>query len=243
MILPTFPESLQKHQGISWGFMGGTQDGGTSLAGGPPTSYSLLGGPYWAVDMSSLVINELRRAHYHMWEAILDQGIQPFILPCREFDLDQPWLTDEDRQLSRSGSVPFSDGSLFGDGVGFSGQYIAILPQTDLVLRQTIFSVKVARGKALVGGEHFTIAHPTWGPRMYRIRYAYALDSSNVQQIEIRPPLREVSPLASTLLDFDNPRSVMKLNMKDGMRAKFDITRNARPDLSFVEYGSKIPTS
>lgn len=76
---------------------------------------------------------------------------------------------------------------------------------TAAALRATSLRLAIVSEKPLVGGEWFTIVHPTWGERAYRI-----IDIQG-DTIQIRPPLREAIA-AGTPLDFDDPRCRMRLS-------------------------------
>jgi hypothetical protein len=71
-------------------------------------------------------------------------------------------------------------------------------------LRATTMAITGTSEIALVGGELFSINHPTWGWRVYRVT---SFDGSN---ITFRTPLRE-AVTTGTPLEFDVPRCQMKL--------------------------------
>lgn len=76
---------------------------------------------------------------------------------------------------------------------------------TAAALRATSMHLTIVSEKPLIGGEWFTIVHPTWGERAYRIIEVQG------DTIQFRPPLREVIA-AGTPLDFDDPRCRMRLS-------------------------------
>jgi hypothetical protein len=75
-------------------------------------------------------------------------------------------------------------------------------------LRATQMIISGVSEVALVGGELFSIQHPTWGWRAYRIRDV-TQQSANNFLITFRTPLRE-AVASGTPLDFDNPRCQMR---------------------------------
>lgn len=85
----------------------------------------------------------------------------------------------------------------------------AIALSANAVARATVLSVLVTGVGALKRGHVFTIDHPGWGPRFYRIRSATA-QAGGVWSISVRPPLREAAA-SGTALDIENPRCVMVL--------------------------------
>lgn len=71
-------------------------------------------------------------------------------------------------------------------------------------LRATSLRLSIVSEYPLQGGEWFTVVHPSWGERAYRV---IAITGDTIQ---FRPPLREAIT-AGTPLDFDDPRCRMRL--------------------------------
>jgi hypothetical protein len=70
-------------------------------------------------------------------------------------------------------------------------------------------------GQELAGGEIFSIKHPNWGYRAYRIGEIDSVDTTTdpnsiTYSVAIRPPLRE-AVLGGEDAAFDRPRCLMKL--------------------------------
>lgn len=161
--------------------------GGTTDAGGR-----------WVCEMTVplLDVQQIKQARA-MVEGT-DGGTVPLIVPyLNEADAPYPYGVPAE-------SVPFGDGSTFGDGTEFAGSAINV-EAAAADLRATLLGINIIASAALVGGEFFSISHPTFLKRLYTV---VRVPASN--QIKIRPPLREAIP-DETPLDFERPGCVMNL--------------------------------
>jgi hypothetical protein len=76
-------------------------------------------------------------------------------------------------------------------------------------LRATSLDLAILNAGDLVGGESFSIDHPTMGHRLYEIKTAI-YDDDDLATITFNPPLRE-AVTSGTRLEFDRPRCTMRL--------------------------------
>jgi hypothetical protein len=101
--------------------------------------------------------------------------------------------------VPHSDDTPFSDDTLY---VSSGASASAVAPAA---LRATSLRMTIVSELPLLAGELFTIVHPNWGERAYRV---INIDGDTIQ---FRPPLREAIN-AGTALDFDDPRCRMRLS-------------------------------
>jgi len=173
-----------------------TTSGGTSLSGFEDVIRT-DGGGFLSVEFSSGETWE--RQDTLAWRAIadaMDGGATAVVVHFCD-RLHQP--VGVVQRVPHSDQTPFADEALYRSS-GASASLLADAP-----LRATTIRLGIVSELPLIGGELFTIVHPTWGERAYRI---IAIDGGTVQ---IRPPLREAAP-AGTTLDFDDPRCRMRLS-------------------------------
>ncbi|ARR53491.1 hypothetical protein HY78_08680 [Rhizorhabdus wittichii DC-6] len=123
-------------------------------------------------------------------------------------------------------SVPHSDGTPFSDDEEYSSGGADYVTVGSAALRATRLTITGASVLPLIGGEWFSIAHPTWGWRAYNI---VSIDSAT---IEFRPPLREAVS-AGTRVEFDDPRCVMRRAQPTSNA--LNVGRYGAPSISFVE--------
>lgn len=172
--------------------VGSTIDGGTSLSG-IRDDIETTGGGYWRADFNNGRTRS--REQGLAWRAIvdgLDNGAGSIVvLFCER--LFQP--------VDDVVSVPHSDGTPFSDGTEYETGRAAYTAAA-APLRSTLLTISGTSEKQLIGGEIFSIRHPNWGWRAYRI---ISIDGN---QVTIRPPLREAIEDA-TALEFDKPRCQM----------------------------------
>jgi len=192
--------------------------GGTSLSG-DETVIATDGGGRWRAEYQNAPLN--RRDKVMAWRAfraIMEGGIVPFIFP----------ICDARHQpVNKPVKVPHSDGTSFDDDALYVGGSGDIVAQADVALRGTLMQIDAsALEKKLVGGERFSIDHPTWRHRLYEIK------KINGDVIQFRPPLREAAP-AGTSLEFREPKCVMRL--VGDMSAPLNGPRVATGSLSLVE--------
>jgi hypothetical protein len=133
------------------------------------------------------------------WRALtegMDGGAQAVIVLLCSERLFQP--VGDRITVDHSDGTPFDDGSPYASG---GAEYEAA---ASAALRATSMPIMGGAEKPVIGGELFSIEHPNWGWRAYRV---IMIDGST---ITFRPPLREaVTP--GTPLEFDTPRCKMRI--------------------------------
>lgn len=113
------------------------------------------------------------------------------------------------------GSIPHSDGTFFSDGTGYYQPVIDVETYGYAELRDTTIYLQLNYCGDLMGGESFSINHPTMGWRLYEIGTVNYVDDTHVA-VTFNPPLREDVP-AGTQVEFDRPRCVMQLKAPGSM--------------------------
>jgi len=173
-----------------------TSSGGTSLSGYEDVIRT-DGGGFIVAEFSN---GETWERQYTLaWRAIteaMDGGANPVIVHFCD-RLHQP--VGDRVDVPHSDDTPFSDGSLYQSS-GASGATLA-----PAALRATTLRMAIVSQLPLIAGEWFTVVHPNWGERAYRV---INIDGDTIQ---FRPPLREAID-TGTYLDFDDPRCRMRLS-------------------------------
>lgn len=174
-----------------WRLVGVTINGGVSVGGSSSLSRT-DGGGLWTCAQAGIEI--WTRAQLLAASALdmqLDGGASPIVVPCFAFPLR-----------------PVPEGSDWGVSTSLTDP---------AALRATTLELIHTTGAPLIGGEPFSITHPTHGKRFYKVHSVDAADTSGgavTQTVRIRPPLREATT-AGTALDFDTPGCVMRLANPD----------------------------
>ena len=200
---------------------------------GTPLSKEMNGGPMWRFEHgdSGLLTREQRKA-MRAFIAAADGGVTWFDLELCDLEHAPVALVGGVRQYGASG-IPHSDASLFGDHTGYSQD--PIINATNVgswALRATSGRI-TTDGGVIQGGEHFSIEHPNWGHRVYRITTSEQVNSSTYD-VTFRPPLREATA-GSTALDFVTPSCMAQ--MVNPQQAEPDVEQYgyASVDVTFVE--------
>lgn len=209
-MLDTWPISALWPQSVRWSPLYVSKSGGVSLNGDESLVVS-DGGGRWACEMTVPLaggyidrVQQIKAARA-MIEGTIG-GSVPVIVPYIA-TAEAPWPLGAPLD-----PVPFSDGSTFSDGSEFSSGGITITAAA-AALRATQLTIAATVAAPLIGGECFSIDHPTQGKRLYPITRV----SGSV--ISLGRPLREAIT-DGTVLDFVTPGCVMKLkNYQDAMAA------------------------
>lgn len=192
--------------------------GGTAI-NGDESAIVTDGGGRWVADYQNAPLN--RREKVMSWRALraqLNSGTRAIIFPICDAR-HQPVASRQ--HVPHSDDTPFSDDSLYTSGD------CEVEAAADAPLRATTMTINpIALGKPLIGGERFSIDHPTWRHRLYEI--ATVLGDA----ITFRPPLRE-AVTAGTELNFSDPRCVMRLS--GDMSAPLSGPRFATGSIMLVE--------
>lgn len=158
------------------------------------------GGGLWRCDMSVRLRNVREIKAARAFVEGMNGGAVQVIVPYLNTD-EAPYPFGRPPAPVRHGDgVPFSDGSLYeGDGV-------EVLTASAVALRAVRMPISVVALGAMIGGEHYTVNHPTKGPHLYVVTRI----PEDGGDLHSQPPQREASA-AGTPLDFDRPRCVMRL--------------------------------
>lgn len=191
------------------------------------------GGGLWRYDLTSIQLYEPN--HKRAWRAIAgacDGGVNKLIVSLYDNE-HQPWPIVDGVPFTSYDPIPHDDDSYFDDGTGYYQNVIDAQTVGTAALRATSLTVAFAYGGPLVGGEHFSIDHPTMRHRIYRVvRVTENDDGDSV--VTIRPPLRE-AVAAATPLDFDHPKGIFQPASPDALDIVTDINQVARPSPTLIE--------
>lgn len=217
-MLKLFSTSIFAPDGVDADIEKRVISGGTAL-NGEEDEIATDGGGRWFFEITEPYLDDPSTGKaWRALSAYLDGGARPVIVDicdCRY----QP--SDGSALVPHSDGTPFSDDSLYeSGGAGTTITAAAALRATSIQLDMSELA------EPLIGGERFTIDHPTYRARLYQIA---EVDGSTVT---IRPPLRE-AVTAGTLISFKQ-RCVMRL---DGdMRSPTTLGFMESPGARFVEH-------
>lgn len=215
-----FPRALLREQSHSWNLLGvATAPGQTPLNGAVIVRSD--GGGYWSCVMQDVSLSggpgltgrARQRQSTLLWRAVrqwCDGGTRSIVVP-RNDALFRPWPAGVGH-----GTVRHSDGTLHADGVGYYQSNISVVTGAAASLRARSLQLTLIHCGPLLGGEAFSINHPNLGWRLYEIATVDYLDLATTVDVTFNPPLREAVP-ASTALEFDRPRCVMRLAKPSSM--------------------------
>lgn len=134
--------------------------------------------------------------------AYLDGGATPIIVP---------FCDARHQPTDGRVTVTHSDGTPFDDESEYSQADSDVTLAADAALRATTLYLAITTlPRSLLGGEWLSIDHTTKRHRAYRIKEITAQDATTAT-VKISPPLREATT-AGTIVDFANPRCVMRLD-------------------------------
>lgn len=196
MALPVFHPCAFDFQDIDLRRVGNVTSGGTSLSG-IDDPIETDGGGFWRLDLTNG--ETLSRKGGLAWRALtegMDNGSTAVIVLLCSERLFQP--------VGDVVTVDHSDGTPFDDDTPYTSSGADYTAAADAALRATTMTIAGASELPLIGGELFSIEHPSWGWRIYRI---IRIDDD---LITFRPPLRE-AVAAETVLEFDTPRCQMRM--------------------------------
>jgi hypothetical protein len=204
--------------------VGNIADDGGSISG-YTDEIETDGGGYWLADFSDGFTRD--KITGNAWRAItdLDAGEKMIVLGCAERRFQPVGAL---QTVTHDDATPFDDGTLYTSP---GAQYAAT---ADAALRATSMQYAGASELGLIGGELFSVQHPNWGWRWYRIR---GVDDDTIY---FRTPLRE-AVTAGTALEFDTPRCQMVLAAK--VDNTLNLGRTGTCAISFKEDMSPPPAS
>lgn len=113
------------------------------------------------------------------------------------------------------GAVPFSDGTVFADGSGFTGGLMEATFEEDVDLRGVDALIRVTTGHALIGGEMWSVLRsPDLGSELHCLERVEEVDDG-LWSVELFPPMRQ-EHLSGTALNFNTPACAMRLQDPNG---------------------------
>lgn len=205
--------------------------GGTSVSG--ITDYNQAdGGGFWRATFDGGDfggVSSEDRAETLAWRAIrsaVKSGARP---------IDVSFCDQWHQPVIGSTLVPHSDDASFSDEALYEtgdaeGVVLAVVNGQAGGLRATILDMEVATARELIGGERFTLVHPTWGPRAYQI---LSIDPSHDGvRVSFIPPVRGGVAVGDRV-DFSNIRCRMQhVSSTDSL----SIGLYTSASISFAEY-------
>ncbi|WP_235885216.1 hypothetical protein [Bradyrhizobium frederickii] len=236
-----FPRLLLREKQHSWNLAGVAAAPG-STADNTSVLTRSDGGGYWTCAVSDVQLSGGRAGAIDrqrqknatlLWRAIRqisNGGATPLIVP-RNDALFVPWPNGVSRGSGLN--VSHEDETLFGDGSGYYQAVIDITAAEDADLRAISMVLDINVAGELVGGEAFSIQHPTMDWRMYEIA-TVDMVSDTEANVTFNPPLREAVP-AGTSIEFDRPRCKMRLATPSSMDLKVAPWTFNNASVNFVE--------
>lgn len=204
-----------------------TRGGGRSLGGRERVVRTDKG--HWRITLGGILVHSV--AQRRTWEAIrtaLSGRAGLISVPAWSFDT-APWSESQawSEQLAPVLS-DHSDGSPFSDGSHYSQGHIHVeAAATAPVGSSTIKLRRVAAADDLVG-VRFSYKHA-----LYKTGPVTSL-AGDVWTVSLFPSIRQEIP-ADAVLNFDLPTCLVRLEEDNGMDIEFNINRNVRVDVNFVE--------
>lgn len=231
-----FPRALLRERSHSWNLLGVAATPGVS-ADSTATFVRTDGGGFWScvasdVSLSGPGRNKGRqRMSTLLWRAVrqvCNGGVNQIVVP-RNDALFIPYPAG----IARAVTVPHSDGATFGDGASYYQPMIDIVCDGGADLYDATMTIDVRFAAELVGGESFSVRHPTAGWRLYEIATVeYDDDASAV--ITFNPPLREAVEDGEQL-EFDRPCCTMRLARPDSMALTVQPWTFNNASVDFIE--------
>lgn len=217
--MKVFPTCLFAPNGVEADIERRVVSGGTSLSG-DETLIGTDGGGRVFAEFSEFYLDEPEVAlAYRALSVIAEDGLVPLFVP----------LCDARHQPTVGHmTVPHSDGTPFADEALYQQQDGGVVTTAGAALRATFLAIQnVSLARPLLGGEWFSINHPTLRHRAYRVA---TVEGGG---ITFRPPLREAVP-AGTALNFADPLCTMRVD--GAMRSPSSMGYAEAPALRFVEH-------
>lgn len=233
-----FPRRLLREGSHSWNLVGVAATPGVN-AQSVATIVRSDGGGFWSCSMSDVSLSgggtlrgkDRQKISTLLWRAIrqiCDGGVNLIVVP-RNDALFVPW---PDGVTRVEAATPYSDDSFFDDGAGYYQPVIDITCSA-APLRSTALVVALNYSAPLMGGESFSINHPTLGWRLYEIS-TVEMSTDAIGMIRFNPPLRE-AVTDGTTLEFDRPRCTMRLASPSSMNLSVAPWTFNSASVGFVE--------
>lgn len=215
-----WPSALFPAPEIRWRLQNRVIMGGQPVLG-PARTSGTIGAGLWVCEMSGIWLfrtEQIRLAR--ALDMILDGGLTSIVVGTCETAF-APWARPAD-------PVPHSDGSPFSDETFYAGAAPVGMVVADAPLRSTKLRIGLPAGVSLLGGEAFSIRHPTKGERRYQVARV------NGDEVTFRPELREAVAVGAEV-HFHNPGCVMKLANPDEFFEPIRSNRTSFLNPVFVE--------
>lgn len=230
---PVFPTRMFNPPSLRVRLTGAALDGGRSLAGEAQFA-DLSGGGRWVAEFGET--NLWRREKVLAWRrfaAAIDGGAAQVLVPLadrRHQPLVNPLTTPD----------PFGLATWVEDETDWTPDQVTAEVTADADAGATELAFTFDAPLPLLGGEHFSILHPTWSWRLYRVSRVKSggAGSGDATVIDFRPPLREAIVAAespATLLNFDSPRCLMRAT--GDVDPTIELLRFGRAEATFEEAG------
>lgn len=184
-----WPRELVTARVVTWAPVTPAQAWTAGLGGVPATAF-LSGGAFWKLELSDIVLRG-RAAILagRRLQGLLQAGVRPLIIrPC---DCRQAPLAA---------------------GQSLAGEAEPIVCAMAAAGLRAVSATLAFTGdhRAVVAGDQFSIEHPTWGLRLYRVT-AVTAGEADAPHVRFLPPLREAVE-EGTAVDFNRPGSWMRLD-------------------------------
>jgi hypothetical protein len=222
-----FPSDTIIETDHDWNLVGTTAVSG--LASSVAIDVRSDGGGLWSASLNNMRF--LKKEHTLLWRAvrqICGGGVNPIVVP-RIDDVFRPFPEG----ASAYQNVSHSDGALFSDDTGYYQPVISVVTYDGAELRDTILGLQLINCADLIGGEIFSINHPTAGWRLYEIGTVDKIDATHTI-VTFNPPLREDVP-SGTEVEFDRPRCLMKLQNSSAMDLNTTTYPFSLAQVKFIE--------
>lgn len=201
-----FPTRLFAPPSLQVRLLGQAITGGASLSGEAQFA-EVGGGGRWVADFGEACLWTREKVlAWRRFAAAADGGATSLLVPLadrRHQPLNNPY----------TGPDAFGLDTWVSDESDWTAAEVTA-PASAAALGATALSFAYTAPKALLGGEHFSIHHATWGWRLYRVSRVVSggtVGSAVSTSVEVRPPLREAIA-ASTPLNFESPRCLMRVD-------------------------------
>lgn len=236
-----FPRALLREKTHAWNLAGVAVSPGQTGTG-ISTLVRSDGGGFWTCTMGDVSLSgragygdrgkDRQRIATLLWRAvrqICDGGVNDIVVPRNDARF-VPWPIGVSRS---AGTLPHSDGAMFSDGASYYQPVIDIVAAAGGALRDTSLQITILRAADLIGGESFSIQHPTAGWRLYEIATIEPVSDTNAT-ITFNPPLRE-QVVAGAALEFDRPCCLMRLAQTSSMNLTVQTWTFNSASAEFVE--------
>jgi hypothetical protein len=175
-----------------------TLKGGTSLSGDQDMVSTDGGGRVFAEFAAGGLVDRDVILAWRALLGVLEEGVTQVVVPFCDI---------RHTPYGSGHAVPHSDGTPFSDESLYIGGGPVAVNTSTTPLRFASLVIVGAFARPLIGGEWFTIDHPTKGPRAYKVRTIEPLPDG-AMLVRFGPTLRE-AVAAGEAVDFANPRCLM----------------------------------